>query len=524
MSKYRKYKLKLKKILHSKGYTNYYDCVLTQLGLSPFFIRYNNYCYFGPADLSDQTIIHDKFSHIIKKFEEFLNYLYKKYSVSTLVLELGIVYSKLQEIHLKNDEILGKYIFNDNILEVSYPAKAADIMARKIKNITELVILKDNHRFDFGLSNKDYKKIIMLLYYYSLFIFYNSKSKLSGECIDAPTEFRIFPSSIDPIATIILEQDNSNNENLLHFNYNPNFDSIDSNFNETFLNEKGIKCGDYVKLLDDLSASLKKKDMLNGRLKKDVLFDILKRDYPYTDIEKFQKECILTNGSFESNENELYKNNCKHRLDTTPIISIDDNYLLLNYGFIWNCSNFWKNVYSIGLTPYVTKDGDALLKSVDKIVEKISIAFQKDIVKLLKQINNHFIIYENKHTNDIFKKASLPENEWDIIAINHYKKLIFNIESKFFTTSMTESGLANDLKKMIKDNKNSYKNKFEKRVRIVEDNIEEFNAFCKSNNEYVIENIMVTSKVIDLNIISKTRRFKIVHFDGLKKFLDNYYN
>lgn len=523
MSKYRKHKLKLKKILHSKGYTNYYDCVLTQLGLSSFFIRYNNYCYFGPDDLNNQTIIHDKFSHIIKKFEKFFNYLYKKYSVSTLVLEFGIVYSKLQEIHLKNDEVLGKYIFNDNILEVSYPAKAADIMARKIKNITELVILKDNHRFDFGLSNKDYKKIIMLLYYYSLFIFYNSKSKLSGECIDAPTEFRIFPSSIEPIATIILEQDNSNNENLLHFNYNPNFDSIDSNFNETFFYEKGIKCGDFVKLLDDLSASLKKKDMLNGRLKKDVLFDILRRDYPYTDTEKFQKECILTNGSFESNENELYKNNCKHRLDTTPIISIDDNYLLLNYGFIWNCSNFWKNVYSIGLTPYVTKDGDALLKSVDKIVEKISISFQKDIVKLLKQINNQFVIFENKHTNDIFKKV-LSENEWDIIAIDHYKKVIFNIESKFFTTSMTESGLANDLKKMIKDNKNSYKNKFEKRVKIVEDNIEEFNAFCKSNNEYVIENIMVTSKVIDLNIVSKTRRFKIVHFDGLKKFLDNYYN
>lgn len=159
MSKYRKHKLKLKKILHSKGYTNYYDCVLTQLGLSSFFIRYNNYCYFGLDDLSNQTIIHDKFSHIIKKFEKFLNYLYKKYSVSTLVLEFGIVYSKLQEIHLKNDEVLGKYIFNDNILEVSYLVKAADIMARKIKNITELVILKDNHRFDFGLSKK-YHKII----------------------------------------------------------------------------------------------------------------------------------------------------------------------------------------------------------------------------------------------------------------------------------------------------------------------------------------------------------------------------
>lgn len=76
---------------------------------------------------------------------------------------------------------------------------------------------------------------------------------------------------------------------------------------------------------------------------------------------------------------------------------------------------------------------------------------------------------------------------------------------------------------MIKDSKNSYKNKFEKRIKIVEDNIEEIYTFCNSNNEYVIENIMVTSKVIDLNMVSKTRKFKIVHFDGLKKIFDNYY-
>lgn len=97
MSKYRKQKLHLKKIMHSKGYTDCYCSVLTQLGLSPFFIRYNNYCYFGNIDLDDQTIIHNKFNHIVKEFENFLNYLYKKYSVSTLVLEFGVVYSKLQE-------------------------------------------------------------------------------------------------------------------------------------------------------------------------------------------------------------------------------------------------------------------------------------------------------------------------------------------------------------------------------------------------------------------------------------------
>lgn len=57
--------------MHSEGYTDCYSNVLTQLGLSPFFIRYNNYYYFGIVDLDNQTIIHNKFNHIVKEFEKF---------------------------------------------------------------------------------------------------------------------------------------------------------------------------------------------------------------------------------------------------------------------------------------------------------------------------------------------------------------------------------------------------------------------------------------------------------------------
>jgi len=45
---------------------------------------------------------------------------------------------------------------------------------------------------------------------------------------------------------------------LSAFSTKPYFDSIDYSFNETFFYEKGIKCSDYVKLLDDLSVSFKK--------------------------------------------------------------------------------------------------------------------------------------------------------------------------------------------------------------------------------------------------------------------------
>lgn len=164
MSKY-----KLKKIISQtfsleNNNHDYYENVLVSLGLSKFYIRYNNYFYFGTNDITDQVTIKLKFENLQNVYDSFLDKVYKKYSNETLILEFGIIYTKLQKIHLCNDEVLELGI-NDNEKEkdISYPAKLADLMARKIKTLTEIAIIKNNNKFDFGFSNSDYKKFIILL-------------------------------------------------------------------------------------------------------------------------------------------------------------------------------------------------------------------------------------------------------------------------------------------------------------------------------------------------------------------------
>ncbi len=57
-------------------------------------------------------------------------------------------------------------------------------------------------------------------------------------------------------------------------------------------------------------------------------------------------------------------------------------------------------------------------------------------------------VYSNKKTKEIFKNENIEDNEWDVIAVDHNNKYVFDIEAKFLSTSMTESGLSNDLKKL----------------------------------------------------------------------------
>lgn len=505
----------------------YYNNVLISLGLSKVYILYNNFLYFGNKDLCNQKIIKIKFKNIEKMYNTFLEKIYKKYSCKTLILKFGTIYTKLQQIHLSNDEILA-YGLNDVevVKNVSYASKVADLMARKIKTLTEIAIIKDNQIFDFGFSNSDYKKLIMLLYYYSIFIFYNSRSNLSKDYENGIVEFHIFPDSLEPICTIIPNQENSTNANELYFNYNSGIgETINDDFNNSFFEEKGITFENYLNIIQSLINSLKNQGRINGRIEKIKLYDVIKEYFPPVNLEIFCRECILSKDFFESSENNLYKNNCKHRLDTVPLISIDDKYFLLNEGFLRNSKNFWNNVHSIGLTPYVITDKDKILASLEKIIGNITSTFEKDIIKIFLNINKNIKVHSNLKITDIFKSKKMEDNEWDIIAIDHDRKYIFDIEAKFLSTSMTESGLSNDLKKIIGIDSKSYKNKFEKRIKVENNNLKEFLNFCDADGTYSIIRIMVTSKVVDLNIKAETRQFFIVHYGGLEKFvLKNFYN
>lgn len=276
MSRYKSKKIVPQKLfLDNKSY-DYYNNVLISLGLSKFYILYNNYFYFGRNEIDNQDIIKANFSHIEETYNSFIDRICKKYDCETLVLEFGVIYTKLQKIHLINDDTL-EHGLNDKEIKknISYSAKLADLMSRKIKTLSEIVIIKNNHKKDFGFTNFDYKKLIILLYYYSIYIFYDSKSKLSKDYENGVTNFYIFPKSLEPICTAILGQNNSVNDNELRFNYDAKLgEIINYEFDDAFSKEKGISFESYINLMQSIINSLKKKKQINGRISKAKLYHV----------------------------------------------------------------------------------------------------------------------------------------------------------------------------------------------------------------------------------------------------------
>ena len=393
-------------------------------------------------------------------------------------------------------------------------------MARKSKLLLERITIKDNKGNRLFLSNSDYKKMIILLYYYSLFIFYSKRSELSKNYENGITSYYINPSSLKPIIPYNENQNNSKNENGIQFNYDSKISNVKNpRFESAFFKEKGISFEDYKKLIDSLIDYSNVKKRTNLLIKKDVFIKFVADNFTINES-KFKSRCVFTKNNVIIADDELYKNNSIVRLDTAPIIDIGTEYYIINKGIVWNSKNFWDNVHSIGMIPYSFEDD--ITKEAQNIIERISKKFENAVYKEMKKYNKDFDIKQNIKTNDIFNKKDLEDNEWDMIAIDHKEKMIIDIEIKFISTSLTESQLSNDMKK-IGYRQNNYFQKFEKRITIEKQYLDEFINFCDATNDYKIIRLMITSKITDFNIKSHKREFLIIHFDGIEKTLKAIY-
>lgn len=498
-----------------------YKCTNISRNKKSYIIKCN-FKYFGKKNLNDQEIIKEKLIKAEGEFQDYLKLIIKKYSMRTLLFELGNIYSKLLDISLNNDKILLEKR-NIEIDDISYASRASTLMSRKLKTAMETVIIENNKSGKFYLTNSDYKMFIVLLQYHSIYIFYNSRTNLSKSFENGITEFAIFPNELDSIVTFIKGSKESDTD--VHYNYEPKEEfKIGEKFNKVFLSDKGILFEDYINLLDNLIKYLKIKKKNSMIFNAELFQEYLQKNFLDIDLNKFLKHCILKSDSFEYDKDNIYKNTCKHRLDTVPIIQLDESHYFMNRGILENSKQFWCNVQYLGLTPYTFPNikNDVILKEVNVIVERITTKFENDIVEKLKEIYPEIIYFQNRKTKHIFKEKKLDDNEWDIIAINHDKKYIFDIEAKYVTSSMTESSLASDLEKFVGKNRN-YQEKFEKRINIENENINDFLSFCGANNEYKVIHIMVTSKHIDLDVNLDKRRFAVISFRKLKEYISKYY-
>lgn len=209
------------------------------------------------------------------------------------------------------------------------------------------------------------------------------------------------------------------------------------------------------------------------------------------------------------------RENRNHRFDVKPIILNGDN-IIFSPVVMHNLLNSWKwgtvefyPPYEFGLNSY--------LKVLSLWKNKCESEMEKDIENFFK--SKGYLTSINVQLHKLDKKFGHPKDlgDYDILAIDMQKKIVWNIESKFLGKVASIREYYNHQSSFfISDKKDE---RFSRRIDYLVKNLVVILKVMKINDgdTYSLKNYMVTNKVFVADI--KEIDFEIITFNELKKLI-----
>lgn len=201
------------------------------------------------------------------------------------------------------------------------------------------------------------------------------------------------------------------------------------------------------------------------------------------------------------------------RFDVRPIVA-NENQLIFSPVIIYELATMWKVGLQEFYPPYEINLNDftSVLKQWKTECET---QMETDIEHLCK--NAGYITYKNLKLNKINKKHPANLGDYDVVAIDTTKKLVWNLESKFLIKVGSIKEYANHQNSFFISNKKD--EKFARRIVYLSANLVEIlNALgIDDADHYTMKNFMVTNKVF--SSFYKKIDFDILTFSELKSLL-----
>lgn len=511
----KKLKLTEKCLIGSKQFL-YTKDILGAFHISKIYRRFFNMKMFGPDNITDQIVIQDNIKKWGNESESFYNFLIKKYHINYLLKSFGLIYSKCYDLSydIRNVKTSLEEFPEDIILDINYTGIAAELMSKSLKFLLERIIKENNTSGKkMYLSNKDYNSFLTYLLNWSLLGFYNSRNSLSKTSVK--TKIYIYPIETATINSEINITGTCTNENMTRTNYNPGlFNEISDDFNNAFKKQRGLYFSEYDNFLSNFLKYFKRSKSNIVELSYEEFQTYLKNVIITFEFEKIIREnCLTIDDMDKVDPKHIYKSVNKNRMDIKPFIIINDKVLCIK-GLIHNSLQIWRNVYNQGMLPYGSKD--LITTEVEKLNLLISEKFLTDVIKIFKDMG--CITHKNVEYGNIFSRQPINYGDYDVIAINKEQKVVYNVEVKYIGTSLTASGLENDLYDYYKKNGHAYK--CNRRNSLLLDNKKLFLEYFDIPN-YELRNIMVISKPLDVKIKDEDYNFITLCYSMLKKYLNN---
>ncbi len=195
-------------------------------------------------------------------------------------------------------------------------------------------------------------------------------------------------------------------------------------------------------------------------------------------------------------ENIIWKigtNKIRHEL--CPFIHLDNGKILISYYALEQSKQLWVSISSNGGMSY-TNENDVLTESIEKRNKELSdILVRKIREKLQNHYESQFDEIDVKY-NRIYGNRSINYGDFDIMFYSKVANELFLIEAKFFSDSLTSSGIITDYEKLF--NNDGYYDRCRRRYDLVINEPEPLKKFIGIEGKTNTHFLFVSSKPLDI--------------------------
>lgn len=280
-----------------------------------------------------------------------------------------------------------------------------------------------------------------------------------------------------------------------------------SEFGRGFTGENGFSLLLSLRVFRTIQMNLLKSGKLSSVVVSKAAFLEMIRHYSNGEInaEMFFSTFVLTQKHIKS---QLTKddpiiwrmNTNKYRHELCPFLCLENDNLIISYQGLEQSINIWLSFFANGGMIY-SNTKDCLTKAIEKRNDELS----KKLVQVLREkLNNHFVPGFDEidvKYDKIFGSQKYNYGDYDLVFYAKEEKELFLIEAKFFSDSLSNSGVITDYEKLFKPN--GYYEHCRRRYDLVLQNPDRMKQYIGASGSLNVHFLFVSSKPLEIEFEDK---------------------
>lgn len=474
---------------------------------------------------------------IITKFEEMLT-KYSKYDLHIKLMSILAYNYHYKRLDGKRYGIFDDDSLNDSIKDVSMNNIISNREETKHRIRTINYIIDTNLSLNHTGNNTAFDLEYLLAYANWLIVLQDCADQCHYNLFDAKIELEsdykvntLYPDEHDDIALAHNRRVYNNEE------YMPKLSNSKDYYSKSldcFLDDTGVGLPFIISvclfLSKEFSATFPKSiypDVF------EIKYDDLLADCKSVFVNQSEKNLKMIEDAFDyliidetkiktlGNENQKFvpiwdREKRIDRIETKPLVKNGDK-IIFSPLSVYELAQIWRSGSTMFFPPY-EYGLNKYMKSLDKWKDACEKQMEKNIEDLFKSKGMNAWRGLKLHKIDKYGNHPQELGDYDVVAIDSNKKIVWNIESKFLNRIGSLKEYYNHQDSFF--NKNKKDEKFSRRIKYLSENLETILIALgiADVHNYSIRNFMVTNKVFSSQL--KKIDFDIITFFELKEILE----